>query len=195
MDQNKEIEDKRVCRAKIEVSSEEGYDFTAVAVPVDNGQLRYSYQHDEYFMQVMRTGRENIKVDRLERGLPLFDNHPYDKSASNILGKTTAFEFSDAGLVVRCKYGARADQALRSDVASGIVDTMSIEGEVSTYEIVREIGKLPVYYATLWEPTSLSFAPVPNDIGATIDVSRALSFNNDKKTPEKTGLNSLINKF
>ncbi len=197
MEQNKEQQqDNRVLRAKIDAEKGEDYDFKAVAVPVENGQLRYSYQNDEYFMQVMRTGIENIKTDRLERGLPLFDNHPYDKSAANILGKTKGFEFTDDGLVVKCKYGARADQLLRSDVEAGIVDSVSIEGTVLTYEIVREIGKLPVYYATLWEPESLSFAPVPNDIGAKIDVTRALSENIKRHTPEKTGLiNSLIHKF
>ena len=30
----------------------------------------------------------------------------------------------------------------------------------------RKDGMIPVYYATLWEPDSLSFAPVPNDVGA-----------------------------
>jgi hypothetical protein len=195
----KQINDNRIIRAAIDANKGESYDFSAIAVPSQNGQLNYSYENGEYFMQVLRTGPENIDTSRLENGLPLFDNHPWDNSAANTLGITTAFDFTPEGLAVRCKFGARADEALRADVANGVVNTVSIEGRVQNYEIVRELGKLPVYYATLWTPESLSFAPVPNDIGAKIEVKRAIDKQlNQPKQAEETkvsGLQSIINKF
>ena len=191
-------DDRQICRALISsVSDNSEFDFEAIAVPAENGQLRYSWENDEYFMQVLRATEKNISKSRLESGLPLFDNHPGDNSARNILGITVGYDFTERGLVVRGKFGARADEALRADVKNGIVKTVSIEGSVNSYSITREKGKVPVYYADSWEPESLSFAPVPNDISAQIEVKRALKSQIEKSVkPESDSfINSLIKKF
>ena len=195
---DKEIkEDNRICRALIEPQAEGAdFDFVAVAVPAENGQINYNWRDDEYYNQVLRTAQENINTSRLDSGLPLFDNHVYDKSAMNILGITTGFEFTERGLEVKCKFGNRADMALRNDVKDGVIKTVSIEGSIQQYEVKREAGKLPVYFATLWTPESLSFAPVPNDIGAQIDVQRKIKKQIEVKTEEKAdNYKTLINKF
>jgi hypothetical protein len=198
MEANKIKNDNQVCRAMIEPDSGEGFDFAAVAVPSVNGQVRFSYENNEYFIQVLGTDKENIDVSRMESGLPLFDNHPWDNSAVNTLGITTEFEFVEQGIRVKAKLGARADEALRKDIKDGIIKTVSIEGSIQNYEIIREPGKIPVYRATLWTPESLSFAPVPNDIGAQIEVKRALNeqIKSTIKPPESDSfLSSLIKKF
>lgn len=199
--ENKNDNDKRICRAAITPSENEGYDFEAVAVPIENGQIRYSYENDEYFNQVLRTGRENIDTARLDSGLPLFDNHPYDQSAMNILGITVGYEFTERGLVIRGKFGARADDKLKEDVKNGIVRSVSIEGEVFEYEKERTKGQIPTYYAKRWQPYSLSFAPVPNDIGAQIEVKRKINDQIEQQSKQYTekqeeGLfKNLANKF
>ena len=198
-----ELKDNRICRALIEPQPEgSDYDFIAVAVPAENGQINYNWRDDEYYNQVLRTSPENINTSRLESGLPLFDNHVYDKSALNTLGITAGYEFTERGLEVKCKFGNRADVALRNDVKEGIVKTVSIEGSIQKYEVERKAGELPIYYAVLWTPESLSFAPVPNDIGAQIEVQRAINNQLKKeKEPEKKeeekddDYKTLINKF
>lgn len=171
-------EEQGICRAMIE--TEEGgadsleFDFEAVAVPTDNKQLKYSYNNDEYFYQVLRTGKENINTERLDMGLPMFDNHPWEKSALQTLGITNGYDFTARGLSVKVKHGARADQSLRDDIKNKIIRSVSIEGDVDLYSIERMPGQVPVYYAEKWTPTSLSYAPIPNDVGAQIDVKRAL---------------------
>lgn len=190
------MENKRDCgviRAKIDPKKGDDYDFEAVAVPTENGQVNRSWENDEYFMQVLRTNPENVNTERMDVGLPLFDNHPWDTKAEEVLGITTSYMFDERGIVVRCKFGSRADEALRNDVANGIIKTVSIEGSIQNYSISREIGKLPIYYAELWTPESLSFAPVPNDIGAQIEVKRAISAQLAIKKENK--LQKLINKF
>lgn len=192
--------DNSIIRALIKKPDDDedkDYDFEAVAVPHENGQTRYSYQNDEYFNQVLKVSRENVNVERLESGLPLYDNHPYDNSVINTLGITTAYDFTDKGLVVRGKFGARADDALKEDIKNGIIKTVSIEGTIESYSITREQGKLPVYNAELWTPLSLSFAPVPNDIGAQIEVKRAIQRQIEKEQkPEKGNkYQQLISKF
>jgi hypothetical protein len=190
--------DKQVCRALISpVADGTDWDFEAVAVPTENKQLRYSWINEEYYYQVLRTAKENIKTDRMDSGLPLFDNHPYDQSAVNILGITVGYEFTDSGIVMRVKYGSRADDELKSDIANKIIKTVSIEGSILNQTIERKQGEVPIYYADLWEPDSLSFAPVPQDISAQIEVKRALATQIEKtKQPESDSfINSLIKKF
>ncbi len=196
MEQDKKMNERHICRATIEGATiiDDVFEFEAVAVPAVNGQMRYSYENDEYFMQVLRTGEANIDKSRLDSGLPLFDNHPWENSAENTLGITTTYSFDERGLVVRCRLGARADEALRSDIKSGIIKTVSIEGTIQNYSAVREMGKVPVYYAELWTPESLSFAPVPNDIGAQIEVKRAIQKQIEVSQP-KGFLKTIISKF
>lgn len=195
---NKEKKTNQICRAFISPGSEDAaWDFEAVAVPFENKKLMYSYENDEYFYQVLRTNTENIQSDRLDSGLPLFDNHPWEKSAMNTLGITVEYEITEEGLVVRGKFGARADEALKNDVKNGIIKTVSIEGDVLRYNREYPDGEVPIYYTELWQPTSLSFAPVPNDIAAQIEVKRALEVQlNKAKQPESDNLlNTLIEKF
>lgn len=174
MDKDKKNDDRYVMRALIQTSESPDYDFEAVAVPVENGQVRYSYINDEYFNQVLRADKESVMTDRLDLGLPLFDNHEWDKSTENTLGITVGYLFDKRGLVIRAKFGARADKELREDIKNGIIRSVSVEGDVIEYSIKRDYGALPVYEASKWMPTSLSFAPVPNDVGATIEVKRSI---------------------
>ena len=194
-----ETKDNRICRALIEPQPDGAdFDFVAVAVPATNGQINYNWRDNEYYNQVLRTAPENINVNRLDSGLPLFDNHVFDKSALNTLGITVGYEFTERGLEVKCKFGNRADVALRNDVKEGIVKTVSIEGSIQKYEVERKAGELPIYYATSWTPESLSFAPVPNDIGAQIEVERAIKQQIEKEIkpePKPDNYKSLINKF
>ena len=197
MENNKLKEEYGIIRAAINPNATESndYDFEAVAVPVNNKQLRRSYENDEYFYQVLRTAKENIKTERLDSGLPLFDNHPWDNAAMKTLGITTEYIFDERGLVVRCKLGARADEALRNDIKNGIIKTVSIEGVIENYSVVRNSGEIPIYYADLWIPESLSFAPVPNDIESQIEVKRKLQSQKEKEIENKSVINSLIKKF
>ena len=69
-------EDCGVMRALVTVSTEEGYDFECMAVPSDNKQLKYSWENDEYFYQVLKDWHDNIVLDRLESGLNLVRQPP-----------------------------------------------------------------------------------------------------------------------
>jgi hypothetical protein len=188
---------KEICRAMIEPSENDAFDFTATIIPTENKQLRYSWENNEYFYQVLRTGKDNIKTDRMDSGLPLFDNHPEfeDAGALNQLGITVGYEFTESGITAPIKFGARADEALRSDVKNKIVKTVSIEGNVLVYTVVRNAGELPIYYADLWEPDSIHFAPVPNDIAAQIEVKRAIQKQIEIPKADKSISKSLTTKF
>lgn len=209
MNKEKVKENNHIFRANISVSTSDDYDFECIAVPVNNGQLQYLRDSDGYkvydenwnpklFNQVLLPFPENVNTSRLDSGLPLFDNHPDmdDISVITTLGITTSYEFTESGLVVRCKFGARADQALRDDVRNGIIKTVSIEGTIEEYGRIEQTAsdKYPNYYATKWTPESLSFAPVPNDIESQISAKRAKA-QIQEKPKQETFLNTLTNKF
>jgi len=73
--------------------------------------------------------------------------------------------------------------------------TVSIDDEVLEYEIERKPGMIPIYYAKLWEPQFLAFAPVPQDIAAQIEVKRAIQKQIEPPTPGKSIIESLKTKF
>lgn len=196
--ETKHKEERSICRAMIAPGGEgSDYDFECVAVPAQNGQLRYSWQNDEYFNQILLVAEANVDRSRLDSGLPLFDNHPDldDISILETYGITNDYFIDERGLVVRCKFGSRADQALKDDVKNGIIKTVSIEGSIQSYEVTRELGAVPQYKATLWTPESLSFAPVPNDISAQIEVKRAIQKQLQMPQAGKSFINKLTNKF
>lgn len=174
------------------------YDFKCIASPVDNGQLNYSYEMQEYFNQVLMPTKENTRIERLESGLNLFDNHTYDKSAKNTLGISVKYDFTERGIELYIKWGARADEAIRADVANGIIKTVSIEGDIYEYTINRNTQSYPNYEATDWEPTSVSLAPVPNDIQSQIELDAKRSLKEKQieiPIQEKTKYEQLTNKF
>lgn len=195
MDKDKKTVERHVIRALITPTQSEEFDFECVAIPVQNGQLKRSWENDEYYTEVLKTEKDNIVTSRMDSGLPLFDNHPWETAAMNTLGITVGYEFTERGVVMRCKLGSRADEALRSDIKNGIVKTMSIEGDIYELTIERKQGMLPTYYATKWEPTSLSFAPVPQDIGSQIEVKRAIQKQIEKPETGKSIIQSIISKF
>lgn len=209
MNKEKVIDNNHICRAIIKVSETEDYDFECVAVPIDNGQLQYLRDSEGYriydenynpklFNQILLTNKENVDTIRLDSGLPLFDNHPEmdDISVTTTLGITTWYDFTSAGLVVRCKLGARADQMLKDDIKNGIIKTVSIEGTIEEYGRIEQTleDKYPNYYATRWTPLSLSFAPVPNDIESQISAKRAVQ-KQIVNIPQETKYKQLTNKF
>ena len=75
------------------------------------------------------------------------------------------------------------------------IKTVSIEGSIINYSVERNQNQIPTYYAELWEPESLSFAPVPNDIGASITVKRAIEKQIKSSTEEKSIYKQLTKKF
>jgi len=197
MEKDKQKDEKSIIRALITPSDSPDYDFQCIAVPSENKQLKYSYSNDEYFYQVLKTGEENISIERMKSGLPIFEKHldEWEISALNQLGISVGYEFTPEGIVLRNKFGARADQQLRDDVKNEVLKTVSIDGEVLEYRIERNPGMIPIYYAELWEPQFLAFAPVPQDIGAQIEVKRAIQKQIEPPTANKSIIKQLTNKF
>lgn len=131
---------------------------------------------EENFNEVLVCSKEAVRSARFVRGLPLFDNHPWDKSATDKgnggmqLGKVTDIRFEKGELIGKVTLGARADEALISDIENGIVDGISVGYNVYKFERepMAKDQEIPTYRAIDWEPFEVSFAPVQADFNSNI---------------------------
>lgn len=133
----------------------------------ENPCFRRGWEED--YNEILGCTSSECRMERANRGLPVFDNHPWDKKASEQLGRCVDIKFENNQLVGTIVLGARADEALISDIESGIVKDISVGYNV--YRFVREPtgeGKVPNYRAVDWEPFEVSFAPVQADVKSEI---------------------------
>ena len=124
---------------------------------------------EENYNEILLCDEESVRMGRAAEGLPVFDNHPWDKSTQNQLGRCSDIRFENKQLVGTVTLGARADDALISDIENGIVKGVSVG--YSVYKYVREPtlnGEIPNYTAIDWEPCEVSFAPIPADTNSKI---------------------------
>ena len=86
------------------------------------------------------------------------------------LGKVTDIRFEKGELIGKVTLGARADEALISDIENGIVDGISVGYNVYKFERepMAKDQEIPTYRAIDWEPFEVSFAPVQADFNSNI---------------------------
>lgn len=151
----------------------------------------YNYEIGPY-MECLSCDPNSVRMLRANNGLPVFDKH-YPTNAMMQLGRASNVKFLNGQGTATITLGARADDALISDIENGIVDGISVGYNVYALALVsKEEGKLPVYRATDWEPGEISFAPIQADPnsrirsekndGHAVTISNNLITNKVKKT-------------
>lgn len=157
--------DKITPRLRALISPETINDDTfEVVFATETPVLRYDWRNDTYYYEVLSCKPEHVKSDRLEAGLPLFDNHPYNYSALTQLGKSTEIRFENSSIVAVMKWGKRADQELKDDVKDGIISGISCGYNLYEYEQFQNVGEdYPTRKFTSWEVMEISLAPVMAD--------------------------------
>lgn len=168
--------------------NEEARSFDVVFATEAPCQMRgYMIGLDEDFNEILLCREGNVRTERLNDGLPVFDNHPYNKSASIQLGICSNTRFENNQLVGTITLGARADDALISDIKNGIIKGISVGYNVYTYQ--RDVfspDDMPTLNAIDWEPFEVSFAPVQADTNSKIrsnngEKHETIILNNEKK--------------
>lgn len=136
---------------------------------------RFDWSIGEEIEEELATGPRNVRLDRLNAGAPVLDTHARGNLAAQI------------GIVVPGSarmHGGRGFATLRlsdrpelasivNDIAAGIIRNLSVGYRVHVYEIERRPGQPALYRATDWEPTEISFVPVPFDAGAQVRTGSA----------------------
>lgn len=138
-----------------------------VVFVTENPVPAYNYDIGSY-MEILSCDPNNIRLQRAMNGLPVFDSH-YPRTAMVQLGRASNIEFKNGQGTATITLGARADEALISDIENGILDGISVGYNVYSLRLESQVeGKIPVYRAIDWEPGEISFAPVQADVNAGI---------------------------
>ncbi len=112
----------------------------------------------------------NVRLDRLNSGAPVLDNHRRDALTSQIgvVMPGTARIKNGCGIAT-LKLSDRPELAsIVSDIANGIIRNISIGYTVHTYDVEERENARPLFRAIDWEPYEVSFVTVPADTGATV---------------------------
>ena len=125
---------------------------------------RFGWNED--YDEVLSCEDSAIRKERIGKGLPVIDTHN-DYSVFSQIGKSSKVWINDKREVCALiKLSRRAHvEDLFKDIEDGILSEISVG--YCVYEFQREDqgeGKTPIYRAVDWEPTEISFVPVPADI-------------------------------
>jgi len=126
-----------------------------------------TYVNYERAYEVLTFDQSNIRLDRLKAGAPVLDNHSR-WSVSGVLGVVEdAWVDGNTGRA-RLRLSDREEiKGTIKDIQDGILRQISVGYRVHKYELVKGGDEeLSTYRAIDWEPTEISFAPVPADYKA-----------------------------
>lgn len=129
---------------------------------------RYNYWDDEHYEEELVVSPEAVDMARLATGAaPVLDSHATYQLRNQIGVVERAWLDGPVGRAVIRLSGREDIAGVVQDIAAGIIRNISVGYSVERYEVVREVGKLPVYRAARWTPAELSFVTVPADAAAT----------------------------
>jgi HK97 family phage prohead protease len=114
----------------------------------------------------------HVRMDRLNSGAPLLDNHNrFGSIADTILGVVESgwLDGKRGYAKVRFAKDAKATDVMEK-VKDGIIRNVSVGYSVFKYEKVpsEQRGVPDTYRAVDWEPAEISLTPVPADHGAVV---------------------------
>lgn len=121
------------------------------------------------FIEILDMKPESVRLDRVNAGAPLLDNHKSWEGTSGVLGAVIRGSAKVDGnkATARIRMSKRQDvEGTWQDIQDGILSTLSVGYAV--HRAVLEDSAKKLYRATDWEPHEISIAPIPADINATI---------------------------
>lgn len=118
----------------------------------------------------LATGSGNVRLNRLNQGAPVLNTHQKGDLAAQIGTVVPGSARMQNGQgVATLKLSDRPEVAsIVSDIAAGIIRNLSVGYTVHVFEADLKASPRPLYRATDWEPTEISFVPVPFDVGAQV---------------------------
>ena len=118
----------------------------------------------------LATGSGNVRLDRLNSGAPVLNAHQKGDLADQI-GTVVpgSARMANGQGIATLRLSDRPEVAsIVADIASGIIRNLSVGYTVHVFEADLKATPRPLYRAIDWEPTEISFVPVPFDIGAQV---------------------------
>jgi hypothetical protein len=132
-------------------------------------QAAYSWDGVEYYDEILSMQSAHVRMQRLESGAPLLDNHNRWEGTKAVLGVVEKAWLSGTEGRAIVRFSKREDvEPTWQDVLDGILKGISVGYRVYEYEITVKEGAVDSYRAVDWEPFEISLAPVQADINSSI---------------------------
>ena len=129
--------------------------------------LRRNWDIGEY-NEVLVCEKANVRMDRLNAGAPVLDNH--DRSSVTVqLGVVESATIGKGEGRATLRFSKREDvEGVWQDVQDGILRGVSVGYNVYSAELTETKGTLPTARCIDWEPFEISLAPVPADFKSSV---------------------------
>lgn len=119
--------------------------------------------------EILQIDESSVRLDRLNAGAPVLDNHDRWGGAQNVVGVVERAYIKDrkAFALIRFAQTEEGDKIM-SMVEDRILRNISVGYAVYTYTKEEKTNALDQWRATDWEPFEVSIVPVPADYTAQI---------------------------
>jgi len=189
-------------RAELKANSFNETDRTVEVVFATETVVRTFDWDEGQIQEVLLCNPLNGDLTRLNSGAPALDNHNrYGDTAKTVVGVVSDARFENGVGVAKIRFGSsESDTELMNKVRDGIVTGVSVGYNVYEYQVTRSEGKLPLYEATKWEATEISFTAVQADVNSRVrsenDTNEVvITENNENEQPiiekNNTNLNTI----
>lgn len=132
--------------------------------------LRWRGWDAEYVDEELSTDARAVRLDRINNGGPVLNTHSrwsLDSQIGVVVPGSARMEGGEGLATLRLSEREEL-RGLVADIRAGIIRNISVGYQVHRYEITEREGERPLYRAEDWEPSEISFVPVPADAGATV---------------------------
>ena len=130
--------------------------------------FRFGWNED--YDEILCCEESAIRMERVNKGLPVLDTHN-SWSVFSQIGKTTEVWVNDKReACARIQFSKRTQiEELFKDISDGIISEISVGYRVYKFEKEPQgEGNRPIYRALDWMPQEISFVPVPADINSGV---------------------------
>lgn len=121
--------------------------------------LRYDWGRGQYYFEELGTDVGEVRLDVLNNGAPVLDNHNRS-SIDNILG--TVIKADERTATLRFSKTARSKEAFEK-IKDGLIQKVSVGYRIFSMEKTGEEDGKAIFRVTDWEPFEISLVAVPAD--------------------------------
>jgi hypothetical protein len=133
----------------------------------------------------------HVRMERLQRGAPVLDNHARWEGTKAQLGKVEKawIEQGKGGATLRFSKRASVEE-IWQDIEDEILTGISVGYRVYSYEKTEKPGEVPTYRAIDWEPFEISMAPVQADINSAVRADNSEQYEVEITDPHNNASNN-----
>ena len=131
---------------------------------------RFDWDNLRVIEEELSTEATSVRLQRLNSGAPVLNAHGRGDLSSQIgvVVPGSAKMVSGQGVALLRLSNRPEIASIVDDVAAGIIRNISVGYVVHVWEVEERNGTTPVWRAIDWEPTEISFVPVPFDPAAQV---------------------------